>query len=97
MPDTALSRRQASVLSLQPIAYAKNGKLVSVKILSDGAEGDDLMTDEIKAEWAEGDPGERHTETDAITGATLKFSATAVREATTEILDKMNEMISRNR
>ena len=29
-------------------------------------------------------------ETDAITGATLKFSATAVREATTEILDKMN-------
>ena len=72
------------------IAYAKNGKLVSVKILSDGAEGDDLMTDEIKAEWAKAILENGTAETDAITGATLKFSATAVREATTEILDKMN-------
>ena len=72
------------------IAYAKNGELVSVKILSDGAEGDDLMTDEIKAEWAKAILENGTAETDAITGATLKFSATAVREAMTEILDKMN-------
>jgi len=72
------------------IAYAKNGKLASVKILSDGAEGDDLMTDGIKAEWAKAILENGTAETDAITGATLKFSATAVREAMTEILDKMN-------
>ena len=72
------------------IAYAKNGELVSVKILSDGAEGDDLMTDEIKAEWAKAILENGTAETDAITGATLKFSATAVQEAMTEILDKMN-------
>ena len=48
------------------------------------------MTDEIKAEWAKAILENGTAETDAITGATLKFSATAVREATTEILDKMN-------
>ena len=72
------------------IAYAKNGELVSVKIFSDGAEGDDLMTDEIKAEWAKAILENGTAETDAITSATLKFSATAVREAMAEILDKMN-------
>ena len=72
------------------IAYAKNGELVSVKILSNGAEGDDLMTDEIKAEWAKAILENGTADTDAITGATLKFSSMAVQEAMAEILDKMN-------
>ena len=84
----AESENSFSVITV--IAYAKNGKLTSVKILSDGAEGEDLLTDEIKAEWAKAILESGSAEPDAVSGATLKFSATCVTEAMTEILDKMN-------
>ena len=84
----AESENSFSVITV--IAYAKNGKLTSVKILSDGAEGEDLLTDEIKAEWAQAILESGSAEPDAVSGATLKFSATCVTEAMTEILDKMN-------
>ena len=84
----AESENSFSIITV--IAYARNGKLTAVKILSDGAEGDDLMTDEIKAEWAKAILESDSAAPDAITGATLKYSATCVTEAMTEILDKMN-------
>ena len=84
----AESENSFSIITV--IAYARNGKLTAVKILSDGAEGDDLMTDEIKAEWAKAILESGSAAPDAITGATLKYSATCVTEAMTEILDKMN-------
>jgi uncharacterized protein with FMN-binding domain len=72
------------------IAYARSGKLISVKILSEGEEGKDLLTDEIKAEWANAILESGSAAPDAITGATLTFSAGSVQEALTEILDKVN-------
>ncbi len=72
------------------IAYAKNGKLVSVKILSEDGASKDLLTDEIRTEWAEAILESQSASPDAITGATLQFSAASVQEAITEILDKTN-------
>lgn len=70
------------------IAYAKNGMLVSVKILSEGEEGKDLLTDEIKAEWAKAILESQSAAPDAISGATLTYSAASVQEAMAEILEK---------
>ena len=72
------------------IAYARSGQLVSVKILSEGEEEKDLLTDEIKAEWAKAILESQNAAPDAISGATLTFSAGSVQEAVTEILDKAN-------
>ena len=70
------------------IASARNGMLTSMKILSEGEEGKDLLTDEIKEEWAKAVLESQSAAPDAITGATLAFSAASVQEAVTEILDK---------
>ena len=72
------------------IAYAQNGKLTSVKILSEDGAAKDFLTDEIKAEWAKAILESQSAAPDAITGATLTFSAGSVQEAVTEILDKAN-------
>ena len=70
------------------IAYAKNGVLVSVKILSEGEDGKDLLTDEIKTEWAKAILESQSAAPDAISGATLTYSAASVQEAMAEILEK---------
>ena len=72
------------------IALAQNGKLTSVKILSGDGAAKDFLTDEIKAEWAKAIVESQSAAPDAITGATLTFSAGSVQEAMTEILDKAN-------
>ena len=72
------------------IAYAKNGTLTDVKITSEGEEGKDLLTDTIRDEWAKAILESGSAAPDAITGATLQFSAGSVTEAMTEILDKIN-------
>ena len=72
------------------IASAKNGKLDSVKILSEGEGNNDLLTDEIRNEWAKAILESGSATPDAITGATLKFSAGSVQEAMEEILARMN-------
>ena len=71
-------------------ASAKNGKLTDVQITSEGEEGKDLLTDEIRNEWAKAILESGSAAPDAITGATLKFSAGSVQEAMTEILANMN-------
>ena len=72
------------------IAFAQNGKLTRIKILSEDGASKDLMTDEIRNEWAKAILESNSAAPDAITGATLKFSADSVQEAITEILDKVN-------
>ncbi len=72
------------------IAYAKNGRLASVKILSEGEAGKDLLTDQIKADWAKAILENGTADTDAITGATLKISAGSVQEAMGKILMTIN-------
>ena len=71
-------------------AAAKNGALTDVKIASEGEEGKDLLTDEIRNEWAKAILESGSATPDAITGATLTFSAGSVQEAMTEILADMN-------
>ena len=58
--------------------------------MSDTEEGKDLLTDAIREEWAKAILESGSAAPDAITGATLTFSAGSVQEAMTEILDKMN-------
>ena len=72
------------------VAYAKNGTLTDVKITSEGEEGKDLLTDAIREEWGKAILESGSAAPDAITGATLTFSAGSVQEAMTEILDKIN-------
>ncbi|MBR6442114.1 MAG: FMN-binding protein, partial [Clostridia bacterium] len=71
-------------------ASAKNGALTDVKITSEGEEGKDLLTDAIRDEWAQAILESGSAAPDAITGATLKFSAGSVQEAMTKILAEMN-------
>ena len=71
-------------------ASAKNGQLTDVKITSEGEEGMDLLTDEIRTAWAKAILESGSATPDAITGASLKFSAGSVQEAMTEILAEMN-------
>ena len=50
----------------------------------------DLLTDAIREEWGKAILESGSAAPDAITGATLTFSAGSVQEAMTEILDKIN-------
>ena len=70
------------------IGIAKSGKLTSLKIFSEDGKSKDLLTDAIRDEWAKAVLESQSAEPDAITGATLKFSAASVQEAVAEILDK---------
>ena len=70
------------------IAAAKDGKLTDVQIQSAGEY--DLMTDEIRTEWAKAILESGSAAPDAVTGASLKFSAKSVTAAMTEILDQIN-------
>ena len=67
-------------------AAMKDGKLTSVKIESEGEQ--DLLTDEIRKEWAQAILESGSAAPDAITSSTLTFSAGSVTEAVTEILNK---------
>jgi uncharacterized protein with FMN-binding domain len=70
------------------IGTAKNGKLIDVKIISTGEQ--DLLTDAIREEWAKAILESGNATPDAITGATLKFSAQSVQDAMAEILGQIN-------
>ena len=70
------------------IGMTKSGKLTSLKIFSEDGKSKDLLTDAIRNEWAKAVLESQSAEPDAITGATLKFSAASVQEAVAEILDK---------
>ena len=71
------------------IAFAEKGVLTDVRILSEGEEGKDLLTAAIREEWAKAIRESGSASPDAITGATLTFSAGSVQEAMTEILDRI--------
>ena len=66
----------------------KNGQITSCRIESEGEQ--DLLTDEIRDEWAKAIVESGSAAPDAITGATLTFSAQSVQDAVTAILAQMN-------
>ena len=63
----------------------KNGQITSCRIESEGEQ--DLLTDEIRDEWAKAIVESGSAAPDAITGATLTFSAQSVQDAVTAILE----------
>jgi Na+-translocating ferredoxin:NAD+ oxidoreductase RnfG subunit len=64
----------------------KEGKITKCSITSEAkSEGSDFLNDEIRKAWADAIVENQTADTDAITGASLKFSAAAVQEAVAEI------------
>ena len=61
--------------------------ILECEIKSESENGADLLSEEIKQAWAKAIVEADTAETDAITGATLSFSAQSVREAVEEILE----------
>ena len=75
---------------IRVIVTTRNGVITDCRIRSEAkSAGSDFLTDEIKAAWAKAIVENQSADTDAISGATLKFSAGAVKEAVAEILEKI--------
>ena len=62
----------------------RNGLIDDCVISSSG--DNDLLTDELRAEWAQAIVDSQSADTDAISGASLTFSATSVKDAVDDIL-----------
>ncbi len=89
--DSYVSEKETPYSKIRVEVTAKDGKIVDCKITSKEKEPDfDFLTAKAKKEWAEAIVAAQTAETDVITGATLKLSSGAVREAMTEILGQMN-------
>ena len=85
-----LSVKETDFSTIRVIVTARNGVLTDCRIRSEAkSAGSDFLTDEIKAAWAKAIVENQSADTDAISGATLKFSAGAVKEAVAEILEKI--------
>ena len=83
--------KETNFSTIRVLVSARSGEITSCRILSEAkSEGSDFLTDEIREAWAKAIVENQTAETDAITGATLQFSAGAVKEAMSEILDQIN-------
>ena len=65
-------------------AAVRNGLIDDCVISSSG--DNDLLTDELRSEWGKAIVESQSADTDAITGASLTFSAASVKEAVDDIL-----------
>jgi len=84
-----LAVKETNFSIIRVIVTTENGKITGCRILSEAkSEGSDFLTDQIREDWAKAIVKSGSAETDAITGATLQFSAGAVQEAVKEILEK---------
>ena len=70
--------------------YIGETKKHAFRLVYEGEDGKDLLTDAIKADWAKAILESGSASPDAITGATLTYSAGSVQEAMTEILAKID-------
>ena len=85
-----LAVRETDFSVIRVIASTKDGAITDCKITSEAkSEGSDFLTDEIRTAWAKAIVENQGAEADAITGATLKFSAGAVKEAVAEIQQRI--------
>ena len=81
-----LSEKETDFSIIQVLASVKDGKITDVKITSEAkSDGSDFLTDEVKAAWAKAIVESQSADNDTISGATLKFSAGAVKDALAEI------------
>ncbi len=82
-----VSEKETNFSKIRVAIDTKNGEITGCRITSEAkSEGSDFLTDEIRKAWAKAIVESQGTENDAITGATLQFSAGAVKEAVAEIL-----------
>ena len=83
---TYLSEKETNFSTIRVTVSTKNDEITDCSITSEAkSEGSDFLTDEIKADWAKAIVENQTAETEAITGATLQFSAGAVKEAVADI------------
>ena len=81
-----LSEKETNFSTIRVMISTKNDEITDCTITSEAkSEGSDFLTDEIKADWAKAIVENQTAETEAITGATLQFSAGAVKEAVADI------------
>ncbi len=85
------SEKETNFSLIRVSANAEDGKITDCRITSEAkSAGSDFLTDEIRESWAKAIVENQTADTDAITGATLQFSAAAVKEAVAEILGQVN-------
>ena len=85
-----LSEKKTNFSTIRVMVSTKNDEITDCTITSEAkSEGSDFLTDEIRTAWAKAIVENQTAETDAITGATLQFSAGAVKEAVAEIQQQM--------
>ena len=83
-----LSVKETEYSVIRVIVSTKNGVITGCTITSEEkSKGSDFLKDSIRKEWADAIVAAQTAETDAITGATLKLSSAAVREAVAELLE----------
>ena len=78
--------KETNFSSITVVISTERGKITACTITSEGE--NDYLTDEIRKAWAKEIVEHQTAETDAITGASLTYSAGAVQEAVAEILEK---------
>jgi uncharacterized protein with FMN-binding domain len=89
-PGSYVSEKETSFSKIRVEIQGDNGKITDCTITSEAkSEGSDFLTDEIRTAWAKAIVENQTADTDAITGATLTFSAGAVKEAVEEIRGQM--------
>ena len=85
-----LAVRETDFSVIRVIAGTKDGVITDCKITSEAkSEGSDFLTEEIRTAWAKAIVENQGAEADAITGATLKLSAGAVKEAVADIQQRI--------
>ncbi|MBR6965650.1 MAG: ammonia-forming cytochrome c nitrite reductase subunit c552 [Clostridia bacterium] len=81
-----MAEKETNFSVIRVTVSTKNDEITDCKITSEAkSEGSDFLTDEIRKTWAKAIVENQSAETDAITGATLQFSAGAVKEAVADI------------
>ena len=86
-----LSEKETNFSTISVYVNTREGKITKCRITSEAkSAGSDFLTDEIRESWAKAIVENQTADTDAITGATLQFSAAAVKEAVAEILGQVN-------
>ena len=87
MEDQELSATKENAFSIITVKVTmRDGEITECSIESEGDQ--DLLTDEIKSEWANAIVSSNSAMPDVITSSSFKFSAESVREAMADILNQ---------
>ena len=87
MEDQELSATKENAFSIITVKVTmRDGEITECSIESEGDQ--DLLTDELKSEWANAIVSSNSAMPDVITSSTFKFSAESVREAMADILNQ---------